>query len=269
VDDDFWSGVGVDLHLEPDVSAGRRTGLERALRDAVRAGRLTLGTRLPATRRLAAELGISRGTAKAAYDRLIAEGCLTARQGSGTEVASLPADGATADVRTPRARAPRFDLRPGSPDVNTFPAAAWLRALRRAIATAPSVSRGTVGAGAGAGGGWAAGLRPRRGRPEDEGRGLGREARPRSGGGRTNARRGPGREAGGRKARRAPVEKRSGPRPRWGPRTRIEAPGRGVGGRGREAGTWAEKRAGRGEGWGPWSRNGPGRGGVLARSGPG
>lgn len=62
--DDFWSGVGVDLHLEPDVAAGRRTGLERALRDAVRDGRLAPGTRLPPTRRLAAELGISRGTAK-------------------------------------------------------------------------------------------------------------------------------------------------------------------------------------------------------------
>ncbi|MER5474525.1 PLP-dependent aminotransferase family protein [Streptomyces sp. NPDC002935] len=140
MDDDFWSGVGVDLHLEPDAAAGRRAGLERALRDAVRAGRLAPGTRLPATRRLATELGISRGTAKAAYDQLIAEGYLTARQGSGTEVASLPADSAAADVRAPRARAPRFDLRPGSPDVGTFPAAAWLRSLRRAIATAPSLA---------------------------------------------------------------------------------------------------------------------------------
>ncbi|WP_028804026.1 PLP-dependent aminotransferase family protein [Streptomyces sp. 142MFCol3.1] len=138
--DDFWSGVGVDLHLEPDAGAGRRAGLERALRDAVREGRLSPGTRLPATRRLAAELGISRGTAKAAYDQLVAEGYLTARQGSGTEVAPLPTDGAAAAVRAPHARAPRFDLRPGSPDVGTFPAAAWLRALRRAIATAPSLA---------------------------------------------------------------------------------------------------------------------------------
>ncbi|WP_432175511.1 PLP-dependent aminotransferase family protein [Streptomyces sp. Tue6028] len=138
--DDFWSGVGVDLHLEPDAGAGRRAGLERALRDAVREGRLSPGTRLPATRRLATELGISRGTAKAAYDQLVAEGYLTARQGSGTEVAPLPTDGAAAAVRAPRARAPRFDLRPGSPDVGTFPAAAWLRALRRAIATAPSLA---------------------------------------------------------------------------------------------------------------------------------
>jgi GntR family transcriptional regulator / MocR family aminotransferase len=135
--DDFWSGVGVDLHLEPDGVDGRRVGLERALRDAVRDGRLAPGTRLPATRRLATELGVSRGTAKAAYDQLVAEGYLTARQGSGTEVASLPSLDTDTPEAAARARVPRFDLRPGSPDVGAFPAAAWLRALRRAIATAP------------------------------------------------------------------------------------------------------------------------------------
>ncbi|MGW3358759.1 MocR-like pyridoxine biosynthesis transcription factor PdxR [Streptomyces bungoensis] len=138
---DFWSGVGVDLHLEPDSADGRRAGLERALRDAVRDGRLTPGTRLPATRRLAAELGMSRGTAKAAYDQLVAEGYLTARQGSGTRVAPMPpSPAAEVPQAGARARAPRYDLRPGSPDVGAFPAAAWLRALRRAIATAPSLA---------------------------------------------------------------------------------------------------------------------------------
>ena len=137
---DFWSGAGVDLHLEPDPEGGRRAGLERALRDAVRDGRLAPGTRLPATRRLATELGVSRGTAKAAYDQLVAEGYLTARQGSGTQVALLPSVDAEAPGAAARARVPRFDLRPGSPDVGAFPAAAWLRALRRAIATAPSLA---------------------------------------------------------------------------------------------------------------------------------
>jgi GntR family transcriptional regulator / MocR family aminotransferase len=139
--DGFWTGVGVDLHLEPDAADGRRSGLERALRDAIRDGRLAPGTRLPATRRLAADLGLSRGTTKAAYDQLVAEGYLTARQGSGTRVAPLPPspDAGTPQVHA-RTRAPRFDLRPGSPDVGAFPAAAWLRALRRAIATAPSLA---------------------------------------------------------------------------------------------------------------------------------
>ncbi|MFF1547921.1 PLP-dependent aminotransferase family protein [Streptomyces sp. NPDC058291] len=128
----------MDLHVEADSAEGRRAGLERALRDAVRDGRLSPGTRLPATRRLAGELGMSRNTVKAAYDQLVAEGYLTARQGSGTQVAPLPPVAAEPPESTARARAPRFDLRPGSPDVGTFPAAAWLRALRRAIATAPS-----------------------------------------------------------------------------------------------------------------------------------
>ncbi|WP_258314631.1 PLP-dependent aminotransferase family protein [Streptomyces sp. Act143] len=130
----------MDLHIELLAAEGRRSGLERALRDAVRDGRLAPGARLPATRRLAEELGVSRGTVKAAYDQLVAEGYLNARQGSGTEVASLAsADVAPSSVAS-RARAPRFDLRPGSPDVGAFPAAAWLRALRRAIATAPSLA---------------------------------------------------------------------------------------------------------------------------------
>jgi GntR family transcriptional regulator/MocR family aminotransferase len=130
----------VDLHLDLAAADGRRAGLERALRDAVREGRLAPGTRLPATRKLADELGVSRNTVKGAYDQLVAEGYFTARQGSGTQVASLPAEAAEPAAAAARAREPLFDLRPGSPDVGAFPAAAWLRALRRAIATAPSLA---------------------------------------------------------------------------------------------------------------------------------
>ena len=128
----------MDLHLEVIGVDGRRAGLERALRDAVRDGRLAPGARLPATRRLAGELGVSRGTVKAAYDQLVAEGYLTALQGSGTRVAQLPPVDAEPPEAAARARVPRFDLRPGSPDVGAFPAAAWLRALKRAVASAPA-----------------------------------------------------------------------------------------------------------------------------------
>ncbi|NUP23245.1 MAG: PLP-dependent aminotransferase family protein [Streptomyces sp.] len=130
----------MDLHLEVGVADGRRVGLERALREAVRGGRLAPGERLPATRRLADELRMSRNTVKAAYDQLVAEGYLTARQGAGTQVAPLLPVHAEPSEAAARAREPRFDLRPGSPDVGAFPAAAWLRALRRAIATAPSLA---------------------------------------------------------------------------------------------------------------------------------
>src|SRR5690606_31528749 len=86
-----WSiSAGVDLHLDLNAPGGRRAALERALRDAIRSGRLAPHARLPATRTLAAELGLARGTVAAAYDQLIAEGFLTARTGSGTTVAALP-----------------------------------------------------------------------------------------------------------------------------------------------------------------------------------
>lgn len=133
-----WAAFGVDLHLVLATAPGRRAALEQALRQAIRAGRLGPRTRLPSSRALAADLGLARGTVSAAYDQLVAEGYLEARTGSGTVVAGLPAarDLPAGPART--APAPRYDLRPGSPDVTTFPTAAWLRALRRAVATAPS-----------------------------------------------------------------------------------------------------------------------------------
>lgn len=138
-----WStsaGAGVDLHLELATGEGRRDGLERALRSAIRSGRLAAGSRLPATRVLAAELGLSRGTVSAAYDQLVAEGYLLARHGSGTTVAHVPDEGTRRAAR-PAARLPH-DLVPGTPDVTAFPVEAWLRAARRALGTAPSSAFG-------------------------------------------------------------------------------------------------------------------------------
>ncbi|MFJ9429088.1 PLP-dependent aminotransferase family protein [Streptomyces sp. NPDC101490] len=81
-----WATFGADLHLE--LRGPRlRAGLMDALREAVRSGRLTAGTRLPSSRSLAADLGIARNTVADAYAELVAEGWLTARQGSGTRVA--------------------------------------------------------------------------------------------------------------------------------------------------------------------------------------
>ncbi|SCG58306.1 MocR-like pyridoxine biosynthesis transcription factor PdxR [Micromonospora inositola] len=137
-----WADFGVDLHLELDATGGRRAGLERALRAAIRDGRLPPSTRLPATRALAAELGVARGTVSAAYDQLVAEGWLVARVGAGTEVSpqrpAVPPGPAPAPATAP----PRYDLRPGSPDVGAFPVAAWLRSTRRALATAPATAYG-------------------------------------------------------------------------------------------------------------------------------
>ncbi|MEU6723082.1 PLP-dependent aminotransferase family protein [Nonomuraea wenchangensis] len=133
-----WPTSGVDLHLELDPAIGRRAALEQALRAAIQTGRLAPHARLPASRNLAAELGLSRGTVRAAYDQLIAEGYLTARQGSGTAVARLPQrhTDSTAGRHDLASPGLRHDLRPGHPDVSAFPTAAWLRSTRRALGSA-------------------------------------------------------------------------------------------------------------------------------------
>jgi len=137
-----WSTSGVDLHLDVSAPSGRRAAIERALRDAIRSGRLAAGARLPSTRALAAELGTSRGTVTAAYDQLTAEGYLIARHGSGTTVAELTDLSAPAPSGPARTAAPRYDLRPGTPDVTTFPVTAWLRSARRALSSAPASAFG-------------------------------------------------------------------------------------------------------------------------------
>ncbi|MEU1331063.1 PLP-dependent aminotransferase family protein [Streptomyces sp. NPDC005865] len=133
--------IGSDLHVDLSGPGSRRAVLIRALRDAVREGRLPPGTRLPPYRSLAADLGLARNTVADAYAELVAEGWLTARQGSGTRVAER-----AAPVRRPRqpkpvpARpaAPAYNLRQGTPDAASFPRTAWLAAARRALAAAPN-----------------------------------------------------------------------------------------------------------------------------------
>ncbi|MFE0002945.1 MocR-like pyridoxine biosynthesis transcription factor PdxR [[Kitasatospora] papulosa] len=141
---DSWAAFGADLHIEP-VGAGLRSGLMNALREAVRTGRLTPGTRLPSSRTLASDLGIARNTVADAYAELVAEGWLTARQGSGTRVAQRAAPpGPAARGARPRPvrRRPAHNLMPGSPDLSSFPRAEWLKASRRALSAAPDAAFG-------------------------------------------------------------------------------------------------------------------------------
>ncbi|MFE7647408.1 MocR-like pyridoxine biosynthesis transcription factor PdxR [Streptomyces phaeoluteigriseus] len=137
-----WATLGVDLHLEP-TGPGVRRGLTDALREAVRGGRLAPGTRLPSSRVLAADLGVARNTVAEAYADLVAEGWLTARQGSGTRVADRAVVPPTGTARAPRERPrPAYDLRPGTPDLASFPRAEWLKAARRALTAAPNDALG-------------------------------------------------------------------------------------------------------------------------------
>ncbi|MEW2809568.1 PLP-dependent aminotransferase family protein [Streptomyces massasporeus] len=134
--------IGSDLHLELTGPSGRRAALIRALREAVRSGRLAPGTRLPPYRSLAADLGVARNTVADAYAELVAEGWLTARQGSGTRVAEraepLRPAARVPKKAPPRARGPRHDLMQGTPDVSAFPRTAWLASYRRALQQAPN-----------------------------------------------------------------------------------------------------------------------------------
>jgi GntR family transcriptional regulator / MocR family aminotransferase len=131
--------AGRDLFVAPDVTGGRQAGLERALREAIRSGRLSAATRLPSSRALAADLGWARGTVAGAYGQLVAEGWLSARAGAGTVVAAdqRRAAGSPPPAEAPAPRAPRYDLRAGNPDVGSFPRAAWAAALRRVLRDAP------------------------------------------------------------------------------------------------------------------------------------
>jgi GntR family transcriptional regulator / MocR family aminotransferase len=135
---------GPELLLDLPARGTRRRAVEEALRGAIRSGRLTSGTRLPSTRDLAAQLGLSRGTVTQAYAQLEAEGWLTGRSGSGTRVADgmpQPCGGRAVENRLPALLPrpePRHDLRPGRVDARAFPRDAWGRAMRWAIREAPA-----------------------------------------------------------------------------------------------------------------------------------
>lgn len=141
----------MDLHLRPHlglsldgVAVGDRAStLYQLLLEALVDGRLASGSRVPPTRALATELGLSRGTVTTVYDRLTAEGFLVTRVGSGTFVSRDVVPHRTrhapvGDVR-PRAvwatlpppvldaPAAEFDLSVGGPDTSLFPLAVWRR----------------------------------------------------------------------------------------------------------------------------------------------
>ncbi|MFL6101127.1 MAG: PLP-dependent aminotransferase family protein [Actinomycetales bacterium] len=139
----------VSIERDGGGRGDRTARVYRALRSAIADGRLQPGDRLPPSRSLAAELGLSRNTVAAAYDRLTAEGFVAGRAGAGTFVTD------TADVQPPRRRTrrtpgvltprrgwsaepqtssssaapPLFDFRVGIPDAGLFPFDRWRRYL--------------------------------------------------------------------------------------------------------------------------------------------
>jgi len=109
--------------------------IEDQLRHAIRSGNLRPGARVPSTRDLARQLGVSRRVVVDAYAQLGAEGYLIIRQGSRPHVSNAAAlvESVEAGAGEPVPR-PRFDFRPSVPDLSAFPRSAWLRSVREAVA---------------------------------------------------------------------------------------------------------------------------------------
>lgn len=123
--------------------------LYQSLRRAMLEGRIAQASRLPASRVLAAELGVSRATVIAAYDQLAAEGYIEGRRGAGMFVVPdvLPdialttelAGGRASSTNVPHRRgeravavaAPMRPLSPHRPALESFPLEEWNRALAR------------------------------------------------------------------------------------------------------------------------------------------
>src|SRR6266852_7261967 len=78
-----------EIMLDQHASAPLYRQLYERLRGSILPGQLEAGTRLPSTRGLASELGVSRTTTALAYELLLLEGYLESRVGDGTRVARL------------------------------------------------------------------------------------------------------------------------------------------------------------------------------------
>ena len=135
-----WAGLAPEvlLRLDREGAEPLRAQLEGGLREAIRSGRLRAGERLPSSREMARQLGVSRGLVQDSYGQLFAEGYLTARVGSATRVAAT-AEKAAAARPAPVAEAkPRIDFASGVPDLASFPRADWAWAVREACRTLPT-----------------------------------------------------------------------------------------------------------------------------------
>src|ERR1700735_1564303 len=128
----------MDLHLEiSDAGGSLRARVEQALREAVRSGRLAPGSRLPSTRTLCAQLGVSRGVVVDAYSQLAAEGYLQTRRGGGTSVVGTAVPVGPSRASVAFTDVIRHDLNPYRPALDGFPRAAWLSALTRVLRSVP------------------------------------------------------------------------------------------------------------------------------------
>jgi GntR family transcriptional regulator / MocR family aminotransferase len=134
------------LPLARDAGGPLGAQIEEHLRQAIRSGALKAGARVPSTRDLARQLGVSRGLVVNAYAQLGAEGYLVVRQGALPRVSDAAAGGAPQVPEAPPDALPRYDFRPAIPDVSRFPRAAWLRCVHSALTEMTDADLGYVDA---------------------------------------------------------------------------------------------------------------------------
>ncbi len=134
---------GFEINHPSDISNTKQ--LENQIRGAILSGKLEAGDKLPPTRALAKDMQIARNTVIQAYEQLLAEGYLEAREGSGTYVANI----GKLPTPTRMSYVPRKDISKdkeviafdaGNPDVHSFPVTGWAKMLKEACLNADEES---------------------------------------------------------------------------------------------------------------------------------
>jgi GntR family transcriptional regulator/MocR family aminotransferase len=130
----------LDLELNVTLVAPLYLQLYQAIMNQIMAGKIPLGARLPASRKLAQQLTVSRNTVQKAYEQLIAEGYLNGKVGSGIYV--------TAEIPSNYYRKKKIlpinknevasinevgDFTPGIPDLQLFPHQLWARCCHKVL----------------------------------------------------------------------------------------------------------------------------------------
>jgi len=144
----------MELHVVIEGDKDLTGQLYRQLRESIRSGRLAAGEKLPPSRLLAEQLGVSRKTVSEAYARLTYDQLLVGRVGSGSFVAEKAMRGVPVlphpdfagnavlerwrGIQTPLRHAPhegrsRFEYIGGAPDRSLFPHAEWRRCVLHAL----------------------------------------------------------------------------------------------------------------------------------------
>ena len=127
------------LSIDKALSVSLTGQLAQQMRDAILCGKIEAGAKMPPTRSLATELGVSRNTVVQTYEQLIAEGYLHSATGSGTFAADI---GALPKLKKQTLEAsPEYKVEKdegviafyaGNPDVSSFPRTLWAKALKEA-----------------------------------------------------------------------------------------------------------------------------------------